>query len=121
MLRMDGTAQVEALDGPDFAFEDGWRLSGTGTWRLADEKGGQGVRLELTKRTKVTTRSPSLSPSAVPVTPTPTADAPSVYSWDFSVRRDERDELELFFFIGDPDIGNMHVMSREAESSPKAP
>jgi len=37
------------------------------------------------------------------------------------VGRDERDELELFFFVGDPDIGNMYVMSREVESSPKAP
>ncbi|MFB7591272.1 hypothetical protein [Streptomyces sp. NPDC056169] len=121
VLRKDGTAQVEALDGPDFAFEDGWRLFGTGTWKLADEKGGQSVRLELTKRTKVTTRSPSPSPSAVPVAPTPTADPPSVYSWDFYVRRDERDALELFFFVGDPDIGNTYVMSREAESSTEAP
>ncbi|MEU7511890.1 hypothetical protein AB0B13_07745 [Streptomyces sp. NPDC042898] len=123
VLRKDGTAQVEALDGSDFAFEDGWRLFGTGTWRLADEKGGQRVWLELTKRTKVTTRSPSPSPSpsAVPVAPTPTADPPSVYSWGFYVRRDQRDELELFFFVGDPDIGNTYVVSREAESSTEAP
>ncbi|WP_242427754.1 hypothetical protein [Streptomyces sp. Root431] len=123
VLRKDGTAQVEALDEPDFAFEDGWRLSGTGTWKLTDEEGGQRVRLELTKRTKVTSRPPSTSPSpsAVPVTPTPTVDSLSVDLWRFHVGRDERDELELFFFVGDPDIGNMYVMSREVESSPKAP
>lgn len=34
--------------------------------------------------------------------------------------RDQRDELVLFFFVGDPDIGNTCVMSREAASGPEA-
>ncbi|WP_241776083.1 hypothetical protein [Streptomyces exfoliatus] len=121
VLRKDGTAQVEALDKPDFAFDEGLRLSGKGTWKLTDERGGQRVRLELTKRTKVAIRSSSPSPSAVPVAPTMTDDPLSVDFWRFHVDRDQRDELVLFFFVGDPDIGNTYVMRREAASRPEAP
>ncbi|GGS88795.1 hypothetical protein GCM10010222_32880 [Streptomyces tanashiensis] len=41
--------------------------------------------------------------------------------WRFHVDRDQRDELVLFFFVGDPDIGNTYVMRREAASGPEAP
>lgn len=58
VLRKDGTALLEKLDGQDFDFEDGWRLSGTGTWQLTDDDGGQVVRLALTARTRVESRSP---------------------------------------------------------------
>ncbi|MFB7608572.1 hypothetical protein [Streptomyces gardneri] len=34
--------------------------------------------------------------------------------------RDQRDELVLFLFVGDPDIGNTCVMSREAASGAEA-
>ncbi|MFC9705195.1 hypothetical protein ACFTWD_31380 [Streptomyces sp. NPDC056943] len=121
VLRKDGTAQVEALDEADFAFDEGLRLSGKGTWELTDERGGQRVRLELTKRTKVAIRSSSPSPSAVPVAPTMTDDPLSVDFWRFHVDRDQRGELVLFFFVGDPDIGNTYVMRREAASGPEAP
>lgn len=53
VLRKDATALFEKLDGQDFDFEDGWRLSGTGTWQLTDDDGGQVVRLALTARTLV--------------------------------------------------------------------
>ncbi|MFE4616005.1 hypothetical protein ACFRJ7_07825 [Streptomyces sp. NPDC056747] len=121
VLRKDGTAQVEALDEAAFAFDDGLRLSGKGRWELVDKRGGQRVRLDLTKRTKVATRSSSPSPSAVPVAPTMTDDAPPVDFWLFHVDRDQRDELVLFFFVGDPDTGNTYVMRREAASGPEAP
>ncbi|MFB7362072.1 hypothetical protein [Streptomyces hydrogenans] len=107
VLREDGSAVLESLDGQDFDFEDGWRLSGTGTWRLADRDGGQVVRLALTSRTRVEQR------TSVPVADPSAAEPPSTYSWSFSVDRDQRDELVLFFMYGDPDIGNMYVMSRE--------
>ncbi|WP_426367559.1 hypothetical protein [Streptomyces sp. E-08] len=107
VLRGDGTALLDRLDGQDFDFEDGWRLSGTGTWRLADDDGGQVVRLALTARTRVAMR-PGLT-AADPSAPEP----PSTYAWSFYVDRDERDALVLFFFYGDPDIGNTYVMARE--------
>ncbi|MFJ6016761.1 hypothetical protein [Streptomyces sp. NPDC092952] len=124
-LRQDGTAVVEKLDGHDFDFDDGWRLSGRGTWRLADSSGGQTVRLRLTDRTRVDRRPPGTSTGTpAPTAPTSTApdsgtsdtDAPSTYSWSFYVDRDKRDAPVLFFFYGDPDIGNTYVMEREPAS-----
>ncbi|MEU3660345.1 hypothetical protein AB0E77_11360 [Streptomyces sp. NPDC032940] len=37
-LHRDGRAVFRKLDGADFDFDDGWRLSGTGTWRLTDTR-----------------------------------------------------------------------------------
>ncbi|MEU9059621.1 hypothetical protein AB0D13_12310 [Streptomyces sp. NPDC048430] len=110
VLRKDGTALFEKLDGQDFDFDDGWRLSGKGTWQLTDDDGGQVVRLALTARTQVESRSTST------VTATSTSEPPSTYAWSFYVDRDQHDELKLFFFYGDPDIGNTYVMTREAGS-----
>ncbi|MFF7780012.1 hypothetical protein ACFZCG_37015 [Streptomyces tanashiensis] len=111
VLRKDGTALLEKLDGQGFDFEDGWRLSGTGTWQLTDEEGGQVVRLALTTRTQVERRLP------VPAVVDPSApEPPSTYSWFFYVDRDQHDGLVLFFRYGDPDIGNMYVMTRKAGS-----
>ncbi|MFE6855071.1 hypothetical protein ACFVDH_30255 [Streptomyces sp. NPDC057674] len=107
-LLRDGTALLENLDGQDFDFEDGWRLSGTGTWQLTDDDGGQAVRLSLTTRTRVEKRSPA--PVAAPSAQEP----PSTYSWFLYVDRDQRDGLVMFFMYGDPDIGNMYVMTRKA-------
>lgn len=111
VLRHDGTALVERLDGQDFDFDDGWRLSGTAKWRLADGgDGGQVVRLELTARTRVDRRLPVTATGASAPEP------PSTYSWEFSVDRDRRGALTLFFFYGDPDAGNAYVMTRETAS-----
>ncbi|MFF8867556.1 hypothetical protein ACF08B_36550 [Streptomyces sp. NPDC015139] len=110
VLRKDGTALVEKLDGQDFDFEDGWRLSGTGTWQLTDGGGGQVVRLALKSRTRVESRSSATATGASVPEPPPT------YAWSFYVDRDQRDELRLFFFYGDPDIGNTYVMTRETGS-----
>ncbi|MFC9177038.1 MULTISPECIES: hypothetical protein [Streptomyces] len=110
VLRKDGTALLERLDGQDFDFEDGWRLSGTGTWQLTDDNGGQVVRLTLTARTRAESR-----PTAT-ATDTSTPEPPSTYAWSFYVDRDQNDDLKLFFFHGDPDIGNTYVMTRETGS-----
>ncbi|MFF9819588.1 hypothetical protein [Streptomyces sp. NPDC014006] len=107
VLRKDGTAVVEKLDGQDFDFEDGWRLSGTGTWQLTDD--GQVVRLALTARTRVESRSPTVTDASAP-------DPRSTYAWSFYVDRDQHAELKLFFFYGDPDIGNTYLMTREIGS-----
>lgn len=109
-LREDGTALLEKLDGQDFDFDDSWRLSGTGTWQLTDDDGGQVLRLALTARTRVESRSPATATDTS--TPTP----PSTYAWSFYVDRDKHDEVRLFFFYGDPDAGNRYVMTRETGS-----
>ncbi|MET9504363.1 hypothetical protein ABZY42_22040 [Streptomyces sp. NPDC006622] len=110
VLREDGTAVLEKLDGQDFDFEDGWRLSGTGTWQLTDADGGQVVRLALTARTRVERRIPATA------TATSAPEPSSTYAWSFYVDRDQHDKLKLFFFYGDPDIGNTYVMTRETGS-----
>lgn len=109
-FREDGTALLERLDGQDFDFEDGWRLSGTGTWKLTDADGGQKVRLALTARTEVESRFP------LPTNEPSTSEPPSTYTWYFYVDRDQHDELKLFFFYGDPDAGNAYAMTRETAS-----
>jgi hypothetical protein len=110
VLRRDGTALLERLDGQDFDFDDGWRLSGTGTWQLTDDDRGQVVRLALTARTRVERRIPATADDAS------TSESPSTYSWHFYVDRDQHDEVRLFFFYGDPDSGNTYVMTRETAS-----
>ncbi|MFJ4849542.1 MULTISPECIES: hypothetical protein [unclassified Streptomyces] len=110
VLRKDGVARVEKLDGQDFDFEEGWRLSGTGTWQLKDRDSGQVVRLALTARTRVDSRSPSTSADSSDPEP------PSTYTWSFFVDRDQHDDVQLFFFYGDPDIGNMYMMARDSEA-----
>ncbi|GGY54466.1 hypothetical protein GCM10010363_39590 [Streptomyces omiyaensis] len=107
VLHEGGTALLEKLDEQDFAFEDGRRLSGTGTWQLTDEEGGQVVRLALTARTRVESRSSAATTAASAPEP------PSAYTWSFHVDRDRHDGLRLFFFYGDPDLGNTYVMTRE--------
>ncbi|MFE4451334.1 hypothetical protein [Streptomyces sp. NPDC056796] len=109
-LREDGTARVQRLDGQDFDFEDGWRLSGTGTWQLTDHDSGQEVKLALTARTQVENRLPSTTGE------TPPPEPPSTYAWNFYVDRAQRDGLKLFFFYGDPDAGNTYLMSRVTAS-----
>ncbi|MEU6347631.1 hypothetical protein ABZ883_42755 [Streptomyces sp. NPDC046977] len=110
VLRKDGVARVEKLDGQDFDFEEGWRLSGTGTWQLKDRDSGQVVRLVLTARTRVDSRSPSRSADSSDPQP------PSTYTWSFFVGRDQHDDVQLFFFYGDPDIGNTYMMARETKA-----
>ncbi|MET9622275.1 hypothetical protein ABZZ37_16095 [Streptomyces sp. NPDC006464] len=94
----------------DLQARGGWRLSGTGTWQLADDHGEQVVRLAMTTRTRVDTRSPS------PAAETSALEPPSTYTWCFYVDRNQHDALKLFFFYGDPDVGNTYVMTHKDES-----
>lgn len=111
-LRRDGTALFRQLDGQDFDFDDGWRVSGTGTWELTDDAGGQDIHLTMTSRTAFDTRAPAAAADTPVSTPPPTT-----YTWNFYVRRDQREALELFFMYGDPDIGNTYVMTRTTSTA----
>ncbi|MEV4938685.1 hypothetical protein [Streptomyces zaomyceticus] len=110
-LRPDGTATVTRLDGWDFDFDEGWRLSGRGAWSLADTPDGQLLRLELTARTGVDRRADATA------SPPDGGDAPTAYSWRFYVDRDDRHGLVLFFHFGDPDAGNTYVMTRRPSAT----
>lgn len=106
-LRRDGTAVFQRLDGEDFDFDDGWRLSGTGTWKLTDDSGGQGIDLALTHRTGSDMRADHPSDDTSVSLPPPTT-----YTWNLYVDRDRSERLRLFFFYGDPDVRNTYVLSR---------
>ncbi|GAA2997742.1 hypothetical protein JCM13580A_42470 [Streptomyces drozdowiczii] len=112
-LREDGTAVLTKLDGQDFDYDDGWRVSGSGTWRLADTDGGQVVRLALKTSTRVDERAQEPGDAQVPSEDT---QPPTTYKWSLYVDRAKREhELKLFFFYGDPDIGNTYVLTRTAK------
>jgi hypothetical protein len=106
ILRRDGTAVVRRLDGEDFDFDDGWRLSGTGTWRLTDGDDGQEIDLTLTRRTGIDRRADHGEDEGTSVAP------PATYTWDLYVDRGQDERLRLFFFYSDPDAGNRYVLSR---------
>lgn len=114
-LRPDGKAVIHLLDGQEFDFDDRWRLSGTGTWELTDEhmgwNDGQHVRVALTSRTASATRAPD---PAEPFGESAERDpAPEFYTWTFELRRENREELELYFFFGDPDSRSTYVLTRK--------
>ncbi|WP_189272901.1 hypothetical protein [Kitasatospora griseola] len=113
-LHQDGTATVERLDGQDWAYEDGWRLSGTGRWELTDEVAGQRLVLDLTTRTALDTR-PDARRSLSHTEP------PTAYRWRFHLKRDRQHRLELFVFIGDPDGAGHHLLTRTPAEPPAAP
>ncbi|GLW57190.1 hypothetical protein [Kitasatospora phosalacinea] len=112
-LRPDGTALVEHLDGKDFDFDQGWRLSGTGTWEFDDRESGQQLVLDLTARTSTDTR-----PGATAAPATDPGPPRSPYRWRFELDHDKQEKLVLFFFYGDPDAGNTNVLQRPAPTTP---
>ncbi|MFE1289977.1 hypothetical protein [Streptomyces sp. NPDC058751] len=113
-LRADGTAGIRLLDGQEFDFDDGWRVSGTGTWKLTGERAGwndgQHVRLTLTSRTASTTRTPGPGERADP--PDGLRPAPDTYTWTFELQRNDKKRLLLYFFFGDPDSRSAYVLER---------
>ncbi|MGW3661127.1 hypothetical protein ACWD6R_38270 [Streptomyces sp. NPDC005151] len=113
-LRPDGKAVIRLLDGEEFDFDDGWRLSGTGAWERTDERtgwnDGQHVRLTLTSRTASATRAPD--PGERLDALGEHAPAPETYTWTFELQRDNREQLMLYFFFGDPDSRSAYVLKK---------
>ncbi|MFB6809727.1 hypothetical protein [Streptomyces sp. NPDC056387] len=112
VFRADGSATVTDLDGQERDWDHGWRLSGTGTWKLlgrvpAGWNYGQHVRLHLSAPTGSGAR------GGTPPPPVPQA-APARYAWTFELRRDRRQTLELYFFYGDPGARSAYVLEKDA-------
>ncbi|MER7467118.1 hypothetical protein [Streptomyces sp. NPDC097981] len=110
VFRADGTAAVTLLDGQERDYAHGWRLSGSGTWKLisrqpAGRNYGQHVRLHLPAPTGTAARSGA---------PAARRSAPERYKWTFELRRDGRQTLELYFFFGDPDARGTYVLEKDA-------
>ncbi|MER5533415.1 hypothetical protein [Streptomyces mirabilis] len=123
VLRPDGKADIRLLDGQEWDFDDGWRLSGTGTWKLTDKRtgwnDGRHVQLTLTSRTAVATRAPEPNEPLDP--PTDRPQTPKTYTWTFELRRDDKKALKLYFFFGDPDSRSTYILQRGEPSSMASP
>jgi hypothetical protein len=115
VFRPDGKADIRLLDGQEWDFDDRWRLSGTGSWKLTRQRAGwndgQHVQLTLTSRTAVEVRASEPSEPLGP--PTDRPEAPKTYTWAFELDRDKKEELKLYFFFGDPDSRSTYILERE--------
>lgn len=109
VFRGDGSATVTLLDGQERDYDHGWRLSGSGTWKLISREPagwnyGQHVRLHLPAPAFAGARGGAPDRQA----------APARYKWTFELRRDHRQTLELYFFLGDPGARSAYVLEKDA-------
>jgi len=115
-LKPGGKAVVTLLDGQEFDFDDRWRLSGTGTWKLTDADVGWGdglhVRLRLAQRTAWEERHEPKDTAVGLSSP-----APETYTWTLETDRDKKGRLVLFFLFGDPDSRSMYVLEKKARGA----
>ncbi len=114
VLKPDGKAEIRVLDGQEWDFDDRWRLSGPGHWKLTDKRtgwnDGQHVQVSLTSRTSVATRKPE---PGKPSEPLPSREEiPRTYTWTFELRRSDSKALEIYFFFGDPDSRSTYSLRR---------
>lgn len=127
-LQPGGVAEVTDLDGQEFRFDDGWRMTGTGIWSLSEPgsyKGGNtvgnGSVVHVTvnpvaKRPSKETgaeRSGLLASSPLPTdAATRTVPPPAEASWDIGVVKDKSGRPALFFLTSDPDVRDTYYLSR---------
>lgn len=122
-LRPDGTAVVAHLDGQEFDFDEGWRMSGTGTWELLDEQAGWGdgqhVSVRVTQRTSWEERHDTEPGRRVPEDAGELA--PKTYTWTLEMERGEKGLL-LFFLFSDPDSRSYYYLEKDrTEHGPSSP
>ncbi|MEW2067439.1 hypothetical protein [Streptomyces sp. NPDC007346] len=115
-MRLDdgGTATVMNLDGQDWSFDENWRMSGKGTWKLlgsGEYRGprlasdGQTVRLDV-KSGKTPSRTNDPAAEGREATP------PAESYWIISIAA-EKSQAKLYFFTGDPDARSTLEFSKE--------
>ncbi|WP_405668771.1 hypothetical protein [Streptomyces sp. NBC_00055] len=112
-LDQGGRAEVRELGGEDSDFDDGWGLSGTGTWQLIEGGNGEtiggapAVQIVITKVTGQIQRAPR------PIDEwTTTPQAPlSEYTWEFGMERTGKG-LQPYYLAGDPDAPNLYHLER---------
>ncbi len=136
-LRPHAKASTVKLDGQEFDFDDAWRMTGRGTWRLQKPgtyRGGNTVGNGSVIHLEVSTADgPEGSPTAAGTTsPTPVApgtpDAtvaatrteppPTRSTWDLGVTKGKKGELLLFFLTSDPDVRDTYYLTKAGNESP---
>lgn len=115
------------LDGQEFRFDDAWRMTGTGTWRLLGPdtyRGGNFVGNGSVIHLEVHANADSTEEKASAGGPSPTdlADPGDVASrterppekaaWDLGVTKGKSGELLLFFLTSDPDVRDTYYLTK---------
>lgn len=102
-LHGDGTAEFTALDGYWFAFDEGWRLSGTGTWEIVEtENWGPEVHVASTGITGATEAFDDHWLRLPKGHDWRSDEPPEKETWVFGLDR-EWGELRLWMYMSDPD------------------
>lgn len=119
-LRPDATASVVKLDGQEFDFDDGWRMTGKGTWTLKEPgtyRGGNtvgnGSVVQLSISSEVGAADASAAPgsgSTEANAASRTASPPEKAVWDLGVMKGEGGEMRLFFLTSDPDVRDTYYL-----------
>ncbi|GAA3996755.1 hypothetical protein OG252_35625 [Streptomyces sp. NBC_01352] len=135
-LRPEAEASTVKLDGQEFDFDDAWRMTGTGTWRLqrpGTYRGGNTVgdgsviHLEVNtadgaegSRTSAGTTSQAPLASGTPnarVAASRTEPPPARSTWDLGVTKGKQGELLLFFLTSDPDVRDTYYLTKDGTES----
>ncbi|MEV6393732.1 hypothetical protein AB0M39_02945 [Streptomyces sp. NPDC051907] len=120
----DGVVEVTLLDGQEFRFDDGWRMTARGKWQLygpgeyrGGNTAGNGSVVQL--RVKPSEAPGKSQPSSTGTSEVGaeavarTADPPAEAVWSLGVIRDRDDKLALFFLTSDPDARDYYYLSRK--------
>jgi len=115
-LRSGGRAEVTLLDGQEWGFDDGWRMTGSGRWRIekatgddADGRRRDEIHMTITAESFVMRRESPPMPDQDPF-----AKPPKTYEWVIDVAKKDG-ELNLYFLTGDPDVRDYYVLRPSRE------
>ncbi|MGW1410870.1 hypothetical protein [Streptomyces sp. NBC_01224] len=112
-LERDGRAVVRNLGGEDWDFDEGWGLSGTGTWQLIKGASGEtiggapAVQISITNVTGQIQRPPRDIDEWTTTPHTPIGR----YTWKFGMERTKKG-LQPYYLAGDPDAPNLYHLKR---------
>ncbi|MEU2246475.1 hypothetical protein [Streptomyces sp. NPDC019224] len=121
-------AVVKKLDGQEFAFDDAWRMSGPGSWRLLKPgayRGGNTVGDGWVIQVKASSGSRAVKEDPVAEGAGPASEInpddvasrteppPGKAEWDIGVTRSKKGELRLFFLTSDPDVRDTYYLTRK--------
>ncbi|MBB1247294.1 hypothetical protein GL263_27670, partial [Streptomyces durbertensis] len=117
-LRADGTAAVRRLDGREFDFDQGWRLTGEGEWELTDQApGGWGEGQHVVLRARAGCSEFREEDDRWPA-PGGRQAAPAEYRWVFELDGTDGG-VRPFFLFGDPDSRSRYYLDRAPEPWPR--
>ncbi|MFF1920196.1 hypothetical protein ACFVW8_06415 [Streptomyces sp. NPDC058221] len=124
----ESRAVVENLDGQEFEFDDAWRMSGPGSWRLLKPgayRGGNTVgngsviQIKASPGGGAGKKDPAAESPEAEKEFTPddvasrTEPPPEKAVWDIGVTRSKKGKLRLFFLTSDPDVRDTYYLTKK--------